>query len=88
MYGHSGHGEQIAAADSQYKTGFAYTTNWLSTPITQLSQESKWKPLVRALFQCIYDHEGTQVERQMLDTMEELEREKQNAKAHKSKLWS
>ena len=52
----------MAAADSQYKTGFAYTTNWLSTPMTQLSQESKWKPLVRALFQCIYDHEGTQVE--------------------------
>ncbi|GFS11121.1 beta-lactamase domain-containing protein 2-like [Elysia marginata] len=85
MFGHAGYGEQIAYADSHYRAGFAYTTNRVYPSMNKLDKEIKWKPLVQALFQCIHEIEGVQVERKLLDTMEELERNKKEL-VHKSRL--
>ncbi|RUS71720.1 hypothetical protein EGW08_020517 [Elysia chlorotica] len=85
MFGHTGYGEQIGAADSHYRTGFAYTTNRVYPSMDQLGMEIKWKSLATVLFQCIHEFEGVQIERMMLDTVEELEKNKR-VLAQKCKL--
>lgn len=85
LFGHSGYGEQMGFADPHYRAGFAYTTNRVYPSMDQLKMEIKWKPLVETLFQCIHNIENVQVDRQMMDTMEELEKTKGKS-AQKSRL--
>ncbi|KAK7507185.1 hypothetical protein BaRGS_00001120 [Batillaria attramentaria] len=65
--GHGGFGGQFAAADTQYKTGWAYVTNYLD-PTIMLAGKAKWPALEKALYQCIHKLEGVNVTRRHLMT--------------------
>ena len=64
-FGHGGFGGQYAAADPKYKTGWAYCTNYLD-PTIMLAGKTKWNALEHALFQCVHNLEGVEVERRIL----------------------
>lgn len=69
--GHGGFGGQFAAADLQHKTGWAYCTNFLD-PTIMLTGSTKWKPLEKALFQCVHALEGLKCGRTHLHTADQL----------------
>ena len=75
MLGHTGYGGQNSAADTQYRVGWAYLTNYLD-PNVQLTGNHRWRPVVESLFSCIHRLEGIQCERKMLTSYQELQEEK------------
>ncbi|XP_055875594.1 beta-lactamase domain-containing protein 2-like [Biomphalaria glabrata] len=75
MTGHSGKGDQYCAVDPVYKVGWAYITNFTDDFIA-FNSKHKWSPLIQSLFECVHDLEGVVLERRILASYSDIEREK------------
>ncbi|CAL1540224.1 unnamed protein product [Lymnaea stagnalis] len=77
MFGHAGFGDQCGAADPHYKVGWAYTTNYIDQTVAY-TNVNKWRALLDVLFQCIHKLEGIDVERRLLFSYTEVEKERRS----------
>lgn len=55
LFGHGGYGGQMGLADTRYKTGFCYATNYLdASSRSGADDDRRWISMYEALYDCIY----------------------------------
>ncbi|XP_063444249.1 beta-lactamase domain-containing protein 2-like [Mytilus trossulus] len=59
IFGHGGYGGQMGLADTRYKTGFCYATNYLdASSRSGADDDRRWISMYETLYECIYKLEN------------------------------